>query len=183
MVCHPCQAAVTQSEAAYRLRMRRAGPYYWERQRVWVHCMACGEEMAVELLVVLLQMHQGNVEGGRKNWKTTAPSEEPCTYRMAFPTAGGPWNCTIKGFLGRASPRMAMRDHLFHWHVQDTVIILEEGNPPPPTVHPVQHSGALEFTEWEAPCHLPVRQGGGEEAPTADIRGDVGDYREGLPGL
>ena len=57
------------------------------------------------------------------------------------------------------------------------------GKPPPPTVHPVQHSGALEFTEWEAPCHLPVRQGGGEESPTADIRGDVGEYREDLPGL
>ena len=112
--------------------MRGAGPYYWERQRVWVHCMACGEDMAVGLLVVHLQMHHGNVKGGRKNWKTTAPSEEPCTYSMAFPTAGGPWNCTIKGFLGRASPRTAMRDHLFHWHVQDNVIILEEGKLPQP---------------------------------------------------
>ena len=38
MVFHPCQAAGMQSEAAYRLWMMGARPYYWERQCVWIKC-------------------------------------------------------------------------------------------------------------------------------------------------
>ena len=34
MVCHPCQAAGTQSDAAYEQHMTGVGPSYQERQRV-----------------------------------------------------------------------------------------------------------------------------------------------------
>ena len=47
----------------------------------------------------------------------------------------------------------------------------------------MRHSGSLTFTEREAPCHRPVRQGGGDEAQTAGGGGSVGESREGLPGL
>ena len=47
MVCRPCQTEVTQSEAAYGQRMTGAGPSYRERQRVWVQCAECREEMAL----------------------------------------------------------------------------------------------------------------------------------------
>ena len=47
----------------------------------------------------------------------------------------------------------------------------------------MRHDGALKCTEWEAPCHLPVHQGGGEEVQTAVRGGAAGDFTEGLPGL
>ena len=55
--------------------------------------------------------------------------------------------------------------------------------PPPPTVPPMQHAGALESAERATPRHRAVRQGGGEEAPTDGGNGDLGEFREGLPGL
>ena len=36
-----------------------------------------------------------------------------------------------------------MRVHFLHRYVLDTVVILEERNPPPPTVNPVRHDGPL----------------------------------------
>ena len=50
MVCRLCEAAGTQSEAAYRKKMAGEGPTYWERQRGQVECRECGEEMAAGLL-------------------------------------------------------------------------------------------------------------------------------------
>ena len=38
MVCRPCQAEGTQSEAAYDPRIMSAGPSYQERQCVQVQC-------------------------------------------------------------------------------------------------------------------------------------------------
>ena len=57
------------------------------------------------------------------------------------------------------------------------------GKPPQPTVTPMQHASALEYTEREAPCHRPVRKEGGKEAQTAGGGGTVGDLGEGLSGL
>ena len=52
MVCRPCQSAGIQSEAAYVRRITGAGPSYRERQRVWVQCTECWEEMALGLMEV-----------------------------------------------------------------------------------------------------------------------------------
>ena len=38
------------------------------------------------------------------------------------------------------------------------------GKTPLPTVLPMRHAGPLECSEWEAPFHHPVQQGGGAEA-------------------
>ena len=57
------------------------------------------------------------------------------------------------------------------------------GKTPPPPVSQVRHSGALASTERASSRHLRVRQRGREEALTDGGRGDVGDCREGLPGL
>lgn len=62
--------------------------------------------------------------------------------------------------------------HLFHRNVWYTVIILEEGTPPPPLVSPVHYDGSLESIEQAEPHHQPLRQGGGEEALTD---GGIGD--------
>ena len=47
----------------------------------------------------------------------------------------------------------------------------------------MQHAGALACYEQEAPCHHPVRQGGGKEAYTAGGGGTTGEFGEGLLGL
>ena len=47
----------------------------------------------------------------------------------------------------------------------------------------MQHSGALACTEKEAPCHRPLCQGGGDEAPKAGGGGAAVEYGECLPVL
>ena len=51
-------------------------------------------------------------------WETElgnhAPGGEPRTYRLAFPTAGGPWNCPVDGCPVRAETWTTMQVHLFH---------------------------------------------------------------------
>ena len=56
---------------------------------------------------------------------------EQKTYRMEFPK-GGTQDCPVEGLPGKAGTRTAMRVHFWRRHVRDTVIILEEGNPPHP---------------------------------------------------
>ena len=48
---------------------------------------------------------------------------------------------------------------------------------------PIRHVGTLACTEQEAPCHRPVRQGGGKEVQKVVRGGATGEFREGLPGL
>ena len=52
----------------------------------------------------------------------------PRTYRIEFPTKGGPRGFPVEGFPGKAGTRTAMRMHFCSRHVWDIVIILEEGN-------------------------------------------------------
>ena len=49
--------------------------------------------------------------------------EEQQTYRMEFPK-GGTTECPVKGFLGRAGTRTAMRVHLWRRHVRETIIFI-----------------------------------------------------------
>ena len=73
--------------------------------------------------------------------------------------------------------------HFMHQHVRDTVVVLEEGNLPTPTVTPMPHDGNLACSEWEATCHRPVRQGSGAEEKVVGGGGTAGEIREGLSGL
>ena len=55
------------------------------------------------------------------------------TYRMSFPTkGGGARRCPVEGCPGVLATRTAMRVHFVHRNVQDTVVMLEEGNLPHP---------------------------------------------------
>ena len=47
----------------------------------------------------------------------------------------------------------------------------------------MQHAGPLECSERKAPCHLPVRQGGGAEEKVDIGGGTAGEIGEGLSGL
>ena len=51
---------------------------------------------------------------------------------MSFPEKGGPRRCPVEGCPGALATRTAMRVHFVHRHVQDTVVMLEEGNYPHP---------------------------------------------------
>ena len=88
---------ITHLEVVYKQCMMGAGPSYRERQQVKVQCSGCGEEMALGLLAVHLQAQHRKATEGRHNWGTIPLDVEPHTYKMAFPTAGGPRNCPIKG--------------------------------------------------------------------------------------
>ena len=84
--------------------------------------------MALRFLVGNMQTQHGRAEKVRRIWAATAPSEEPRTYRMDLPTAGGVRNCLVEGCPGRAVTRTSMWVHFLHRHVWDTVFILEEVN-------------------------------------------------------
>ena len=51
---------------------------------------------------------------------------------MAIPAKAIPRPCSVKGYSFRVETWMEMRVHLWHQHVRDTVVILEEGNLPHP---------------------------------------------------
>ena len=86
--------------------------------------------MTLGLLAVHLQMQHMKATGGRRHRVTTTPSRDPRTYKTSFPTFGGPRNCPAKGCRVQAAIRTVIQVNYFHRHVQDTVIIMEEGNLP-----------------------------------------------------
>ena len=63
-----------------------------------------------------------------KSLGVSATGGDPQTYRMVFPTKGGPWSCPVEGCPGRAGTRTVMQMQFCNRHVRDIVIILEEGN-------------------------------------------------------
>ena len=77
-----------------------------------------------------LQMQNGKGTSGRQHSGKKTTGGETSTYKMGLPTDEGTWNCPVERCTGRAATRTAMQVHFFHRHVQDTVIILEEGNLP-----------------------------------------------------
>ena len=54
------------------------------------------------------------------------------------------------------------------------------GKPPPPTVPPMQHSGPMEGTKRQAPCHCTVRKGRGTKEAWYGGGGVEGKHGEGL---
>ena len=128
MVFCPCQAAGTQSEAAYGRRMTGEGPTYRERWKGSVQCGYFGKEMAAGSLASHMLMQHGWETEERWSWESLATGGEPQTYRMTFPTKGGPQSCQVEGCPGRVGTRTAMWMHFFNRHIRDITIILEEVN-------------------------------------------------------
>ena len=128
MVYRTFQAAGTQLEAAYWLKMTGEGLSYREQQKGRVKCREYGEEMVVGYLAGHSMTQHGRSAEERRICKTSATREYPRTYRMAFPAKGGPRSCPVEGFPGRAATRTVMRVNFLQLHVLDTVVILKEGN-------------------------------------------------------
>ena len=131
MVCRPYHAAGTQSEVAYGRLMTGEVPSYRERQKGRVQCKELWEEMVLGLMAGHMRTQHGRAAEDRWSWAASPPGEKPWTYRMAFPTVGGPRSCPVEGCPGQAAKR-TMRVNVLHWHVQDTVVILEEEKTPNP---------------------------------------------------
>ena len=90
----------------------------------------CGEEMALGSMAGHMRTLHGQLSEERQIWAASTLREELWMYRMAFPTAGGPWSCLVEGCLERAATRTAMLLHFLHLHVWDTVVIFYKGNLP-----------------------------------------------------
>ena len=125
MFCLLCQEAGTQSEAVYRRQMTGERPSYQERQRVQVQCRECRKEMVDGSMAGHMTTQPGRATEERWSWTTSATGEELGTYRMAFPSKGGPRSFLVEGCPGRAAMRTAMWIHFMHRHIQNTVVILE----------------------------------------------------------
>ena len=95
MVCRRCQAAGTQSAAAYGSKMTGEGPAYREQQKERVQCRECGKEMAAGSLASHKVTQHGQAAEEQWIWEASSTGGEPQTYRMSFPTKGGPRSCPV----------------------------------------------------------------------------------------
>ena len=107
-----------------------------ERQQEQVLCPECVKDLTKGSLVTHRQTQHGVDKGGLGSEGGGSDGcdggNDPRTYRVAFPARAVPRPCSVKGCSGRASTRTEMRVHFWNWHVRETVVILEEGNPPHP---------------------------------------------------
>ena len=96
-----------------------------------MECKECDEQLAVGSMSIHLMTRHVKAAGGRRLW---VPQTEiwSKTYRMSFLTKGGLRTCPVEGCPGTLATRTAMQVHFVHRHVQDTVVMLEEGNFPHP---------------------------------------------------
>ena len=90
--------------------------------------------MAAGLLDAHRMVQNGKAKAEIWSWTdaATGVGGGPTTYSIAFPTKRGTRECPVEGCLGRAGTWTAMTVHFWRIHVQDVVIILEEGNLPQP---------------------------------------------------
>ena len=67
------------------------------------------------------------------SWETPLlPPTDPKTYHVSFPSADQSLTCPVERCQGRAKKRTNLWIHFLHRHVQDAVVILDEGNLPHP---------------------------------------------------
>ena len=91
------------------------------------------KELAKGSLVAHRQTQHGVAKGGLgQEGEDEARGNNVRTYRMAFTANVGTRPCPVKGCSGQASTQTAMRVQLWHRHVRDTGVVLEEGNLPHP---------------------------------------------------
>ena len=82
--------------------------------------------MTIGSLAWNMRTQHGRAAEGRRrrSWAATPTGNEPRTYRVDFPTAGGPRNCLVEVCLVHATIRAMMWVHFIHRHVRDIVVIL-----------------------------------------------------------
>ena len=93
--------------------------------------------MAVGSLAAHIQAQHGGEAQSIRQRDEPPLDRDPQTYRKAFPTSGGAQEFPVKGCKGCVATRMTMGVPFLNRYLQDTVIILEEVNPPHPRCPPV----------------------------------------------
>ena len=88
--------------------------------------------VAARSLASHLMTQNGRVVETQRSWRTPAAGARPRTFQMAFPEKEGPQSFLVKGCTDRAATRTEMWVQFLHQNVLETVVILEEGNPPYP---------------------------------------------------
>ena len=83
------------------------------------------------LLSHLMTQHK-RVAVQRSQWDTLAKGRVPQEYRMSFLKKRGLQTCPVEGCAGKMAKKTAMPVHFVHWHVLNTLVMLEEGNFPHP---------------------------------------------------
>ena len=78
---------------------------------------------------------------------------------------------------------MGFRVNVFHLHVQDTMIIMEEVTPPPPVMPPLWHFGDVGGPGQPPTQHQSLYQGIGEEEATVGRRGGPDGHGEVFQGI
>ena len=142
VVCHPFRADGGRQDEAYNRRMIGSGRSYKDIQQEQISCPEYRKDLMRGSLAAHCQNQHGVTKGGTvQEGKIEGRGDEPRTYRMVFLAKAGLRHCPVEGCSGRASTQASMRVHFWHWNVWNIVVILEGGNPPPPTVIPVRHAG------------------------------------------
>ena len=133
MVCRPCQESRVRANEAYTWRMTGEGRSFKDQQRERVLCLECGKKMEKGSLVTHRQTQHSVEKGGLGPADDKASrGNNPRTSRMEFPAKAGPRPCAAEGCSRWLLTRTAMRVHFWHWHVRDTMVIMEEFNLPHP---------------------------------------------------
>ena len=101
------------------------GPLFRKRQQERVHFPECAAELASHC------QDQHGTGRDPQRLKTPQPLD-PRIYIVSFPRAAGPIGFPVEGCKGQAMMCTNLRIHFLHLHVQDTILILEEGNRPHP---------------------------------------------------
>ena len=133
MVRQPYHASGGMSEEAYERRTTGKGPTFWDLQRRRVECSECRVELAMGSLLMHRQSKQGVGRGDQGRAPPPPPSPgEAQTYRVSFPKRLSRLRCPVERCLGGVLSRTNLWIYFLHRHVQDTIVILEEGTQPYP---------------------------------------------------
>ena len=58
------------------------------------------------------------------------PPADPQAYRISNPREAFDIACPVEGYPGRAMVRIAIQNYFLHRHMQDMLVVLEEGGHP-----------------------------------------------------
>ena len=87
-------------------------------------------DLAAGLLVAHRKDQNGTSWGPK--WVATPTNPSPRMYRVSFLWAFESVGCPVEGCGGRKLTRTNLRIHFLNRHMQDMIVIMEEGNRPHP---------------------------------------------------
>ena len=103
--------------------------------------MECAVDLAARFMVSHRQVQHGM--GWGIKWDSTPHPPCPRLYRVSLTRAAGYVGCPVDGCERRARTHTNLQINFVHRHVQETIVILEEGNRPLPRL-----SSSNMFLPW-----------------------------------